>query len=130
MMRSPDILIFMRTASDIARCMYDAGLDPCAGQEVDVARHLKDRKLQRTLPQFFKPEIWFEVCQALLAAGRGDLIPANSPGAALKARMARSRRELTEGRYVHTIEAGDKPKPAQRGAAPAAGDWPHRKSTR
>jgi hypothetical protein len=36
--------------------MYDTGLDPFTGQEVYVARHLRDRKLQRALLQFFKPE--------------------------------------------------------------------------
>ena len=39
-----------------------------------VARHLRDRKLQRALLQFFKPENYFEVRQALLQAGRQDLI--------------------------------------------------------
>ena len=56
-MRSPDILILMRIANDIATCMYYTGLDPFTGQEVYVARHLRDRKLQRALLQFFKPEI-------------------------------------------------------------------------
>ena len=66
-MRSPDILIFMLMASDIATCMYYTGLDPFTGQEVYVARHLRDRKLQRALLQFFKPENYFEVRKALLA---------------------------------------------------------------
>ena len=64
----------MRMASDIATCMYYTGLDPFTGQEVYVARHLRDRKLQRALLQFFKPENYFEVRKALLAAGRHDLI--------------------------------------------------------
>jgi hypothetical protein len=74
MMRSPDILIFMRTASDIATCMYDAGLDPFAGREVHVARHLWDRKVNRALLKFFKPENSFEVRDALLEAGWQELI--------------------------------------------------------
>ena len=37
-------------------------------------RHLRDRKLQRALMQFFKPENYFEVRKALLKAGRQDLI--------------------------------------------------------
>jgi hypothetical protein len=129
---------FLWMPPDIATCMYYTGLDPFTGQEVYVARHLKDRKLQRALLQFFKPENYFEVRQALLAAGRGDLIgsgcdcliPANPPRAALQARMAKARRDLTEGRYFHTVEGGDTPKPGRTGTAPPAGYRPHRKSAR
>lgn len=35
-----------------------------SGKLVEVARHVKDRKLQRVLMQFFKPEDSFEVCEA------------------------------------------------------------------
>ena len=38
-------MTIMRMASDIATCMYYTGLDPLTGQEVYVARHLRDRKL-------------------------------------------------------------------------------------
>jgi hypothetical protein len=31
-----------------------------SGRPVEVARHLRDRKPQRALMQFFKPENWFE----------------------------------------------------------------------
>jgi uncharacterized radical SAM protein YgiQ len=136
--RPDQVQDFIPAPFDIATCMYYTGLDPFTGQEVHVARHLKDRKLQRALLQFFKPENYFEVRQALLAAGRGDLIgsgcdcliPANPPKAALQARMAKARRDLTEGRYVHTVESGEKPRPQPAGAAPVAGYRPHRKSTR
>ena len=37
-------------------------------------RHLRDRKMQRALMQFFKPENYFEVREALIEAGRQDLI--------------------------------------------------------
>ena len=39
-----------------------------------TAKKLNDRKLQRALLQFFKPENYFEVREALLKAGRADLI--------------------------------------------------------
>ena len=39
-----------------------------------IAKHLRDRKLQRALLQFFKPENYFEVRRALEQAGRQDLI--------------------------------------------------------
>ncbi len=65
---------FIPAPFDIATCMYYTGLDPFTGEEVYVAKHLRDRKLQRALLQFFKPENYFEVRQALSAAGRSDLI--------------------------------------------------------
>lgn len=96
---------------DIATCMYYTGIGPFTGQEVYTARNLRDRRLQRALLQFFKPENYFEVREALMKAGRQDLIgagcdaliPANPPRAALRARMERANRTLDEGRYVHTV---------------------------
>ncbi len=90
------MLNFMRMAIDIATCMYYTGLDPFTGEDVYVARHLGDRKLQRALLQFFKPENYFEVREALLKAGRSDLIGSgcealipSQPKAALRAAWRR-----------------------------------------
>ena len=55
----------LRAPPDIATCMCYTGIDPFTKQEVYVARHLRDRKLQRALMQFFKPENYFEVRKAL-----------------------------------------------------------------
>jgi hypothetical protein len=41
---------------------------------VPVARKVKARQVQRALLQYFKPENWFEVRNALEGAGRQDLI--------------------------------------------------------
>ena len=76
--------------------------------------------------QFFKPENYFEVREALLKAGRGDLIgsrlrrpdPGQPPKAALQARMEKANESLGEGKYVHQI-----PNPE-----PNAGYRPGRKS--
>jgi hypothetical protein len=46
--------------------MYYTGIDPFSKEEVYVARHLRDRKLQRALMQFFKPVNWFTVREALI----------------------------------------------------------------
>ncbi len=109
---------------DIATCMYHTGIDPFTGEEVFTAKHLRDRKLQRALLQFFKPENDFEVRGALLKAGRSDLIgsgcdaltPANPPKAALLTRMEKANRSVTEGQYVHSIPGTTprtKPAPAR-----------------
>jgi hypothetical protein len=53
--------------------MYNTGIDPFSKQEVYVARNLRDRKLQRALLQFFKPDNYFEVRKALIQAERQHL---------------------------------------------------------
>jgi uncharacterized radical SAM protein YgiQ len=112
--RPDQVQDFIPAPFDIATCMYYTGIDPFTGEEVHVARNLGDRKLQRALLQFFKPENYFEVREALLKAGRSDLIGsgcdclilAQPPREALRARMKRASQILAEGRYVHTVDAG------------------------
>jgi Domain of unknown function (DUF3362) len=72
--RPLDTLMFMQMTRDVATCMYYTGIDPFSKQEVYVARNLRDRKLQRALLQFFKPDNYFEVRKALDQAGRAGLI--------------------------------------------------------
>ena len=60
--------------------------------------------------QFFKPENYFMVREALLKAGRGDLIgngcdcliPSQPPKAAIEARRQRAN-EVAEGDHYHTV---------------------------
>ncbi len=47
--------------------MYYTGIDPFTKQEVYIAKGLRDRKMQWALMQFFKPENWFTVREALIA---------------------------------------------------------------
>jgi uncharacterized radical SAM protein YgiQ len=111
--RPDQVQDFIPAPFDIATCMYYTGLDPFTGKEVYIARHLRDRKLQRALMQFFKPQNYFMVREALLKAGRQDLIgsgcdcliPAQPPKAALRARMEKANESLGEGKYVHQIPA-------------------------
>lgn len=113
--RPDQVQDFIPAPFDVATCMYYTGIDPFSGNEVFVARHLRDRKLQRALLQFFKPENYFEVRKALEQAGRIDLIgggcdaliPAQPPKEALQARRERAN-QGARGDYVHTI-----PKPGK-----------------
>jgi hypothetical protein len=135
--RSPSILDFMEIAHDIVTCMYYTGLDPFTGEEVYTAKHLRDRKLQRALLQFFKPENYFEVREVLQKAGRQDLIgsgcdallSANPPKVALLSRMAKANQSLSEGKYVHTISGEAKAAPAQS-SANSTGYRPHRRTAK
>ncbi|MFO0798679.1 MAG: DUF3362 domain-containing protein [Gemmataceae bacterium] len=54
--------------------MWYTGIEPFTKKPVTIARKLRDRKLQRALRQFFKPENDFLVRDALAQAGRADLI--------------------------------------------------------
>ena len=136
-MRSPAILIFMRMASDMATCMYYTGLDPFTGPEVYIARDLRNRKLQRALLQFFKPENYFEVRKALLAAGRHDLIgggcdcliPAHPPREAIEARQRRAN-EAASGDHYHSVANPAKGEPVGERGLPNQGYRPGRKTAR
>ncbi len=64
---------FIPAPLDIATCMYYTGVDPFTKKPVAIARKLRDRRTQRALMQFFKPENYFEVREALRSrANRSD----------------------------------------------------------
>ena len=104
--RPDQVQDFIPSPFDIAACMYHTGLDPFSGKPVYIAKHLGDRKLQRALLQFFKPENYFEVRKALEQAGRQDLIgadcdcliPAKPPKEAFDGRRRRANEELGDQR--------------------------------
>jgi uncharacterized radical SAM protein YgiQ len=117
--RPDQVQDFIPAPFDVAACMYHTGLDPFTKQPVYVARDLRDRKMQRALMQFFKPENYFEVRKALIAAGRADLIggcegliPAQPPKEALRARRQRANANF-RGEYYHAV-----PNPSRRGYRP------------
>jgi hypothetical protein len=128
---------FIPAPFDIATCMFYTGIDPFTGEEVYVARGLRDRKMQRAMMQFFKPENYFMVREALLKAGRGDLIgngcdcliPAQPPKAAIEARRRRAN-EATEGDHYHSIANPAKGEPVGERGLPNHGYRPGRKTSR
>jgi hypothetical protein len=61
---------------------------------VPVARKVKARQVQRALLQYFKPENWFEVRNALVGAGRLDLI-GDRPECLIPARPPRGARDAS-----------------------------------
>ena len=114
---------YMSSAADVATCLYYTGNDPFTKEEAHVARGLRDRKMRPALTQFFRPENWFTVREALIDAGRADLIgngcdcliPAQPPKEAIEAR----RRRANEGDHYHTVANPAKgEKPGERGAGP------------
>jgi hypothetical protein len=132
--RPDQVQDFIPAPFDIATCMYYTGIDPFTKQEVYIARQLHDRKLQRALMQFFKPENYFLVREALLQAGRGDLIgngcdcliPAEPPKAAIEAR----RRRANDADHYHSVANPAKGEPAGERGLPNKGYRPGRKSAK
>ncbi len=113
---------FMPTPFDIATCMYYTGIDPITGETVYVAKGEKQRRLQRALLQYWKPENYFAVREALLTEGREDLIgegphcliPAKPP------REARAAREKTPSGKSRAGRngSGRQPRPSHPGYRP------------
>ncbi len=103
---------FIPAPMDVATTMFHTGLDPMTMKPVDTAVRLRDRKVQRALLQYFKPENWFAVRRALLDRGRKDLIgsgplaliPESPPKAAVEAR--RKQAKDGDATYVHADDAG------------------------
>ncbi len=107
---------FIPAPLDVATCMYYTGLDPFTKKPVFIAKALRERKAQRALMQFFKPENYFEVRDALKEAGRSDLIgegcdcliPSKPPKEAIAKRRDDANQRF-RGEYVHKI-----PNPASK----------------
>jgi uncharacterized radical SAM protein YgiQ len=136
--RPDQVQDFIPAPFDIATCMYYTGIDPFSKKPVHIAKGLRDRKMQRALMQFFKPENWFTVREALIEAGRQDLIgngcdcliPAQPPKEAIEARRRRANRAVGgEDDHYHTVANPAKgEKPGERGLN--KGYRPGRKSAR
>jgi uncharacterized radical SAM protein YgiQ len=120
---------FIPTPHDLATAMYYTGKNPDTGETVAIARGMKDRRVQRALLQFFKPENYFEVRDALLKAGRRDLIgtgcdaliPSEPPREAILARRERADKDFHE--HTHMKDA---PKSEKKGYRPARAGWTRR----
>ena len=116
--RPDQVQDFIPGPFDIATCMYHTGIDPMTGREVYVAKGMRERRLQRALLQFFKPENDALVREALQKTGRTDLIgsspecliPINPPRQAAKRQSHKKR--------------------PKKSAAPGQGYRPHRKTAR
>jgi radical SAM superfamily enzyme YgiQ (UPF0313 family) len=135
--RPDQVQDFIPAPFDIATCMYYTGIDPFTKEEVYVARHLRDRKLQRALMQFFKAENYFEVRKALEQAGRTDLIgggcdcliPAQAPREAIDARRKRAN-AVAEHDHYHSVANPARGEAAGERGLPKRGYRPGRKTAR
>jgi hypothetical protein len=131
--RPDQVQDFIHAPFDIATCMWYTGIDPISGKPVQSAKNFRDRKMQRALMQFFKPENWFLVRAALIEAGRQDLIggcdgliPAHPPKEAIEAR----RKQINDPDHYHSVvnPTPDENHPARSTKQTAVGYRPGRKT--
>ncbi len=127
---------FIPSPFDIAACMYHTGLDPMTRKPVKVVKGLKDRRMQRALLQFFKPENYFEVRRALEQAGRHDLIgsgcdcliPERPPKEAIDRKRREATQAFTESTSGDHIRGGPRARKEPRGRK-SVGYRPKRRGT-
>jgi uncharacterized radical SAM protein YgiQ len=137
--RPDQVQDFIPAPMDVATAMYYTGIDPFTKRPVHIARRLRDRKLQRALMQFFKPENYFEVRKALVEARRTDLIgpgcdcliAERPPREAMEQRRNNANQHF-RGEYVHTIPAGERRKRTRKKSrhAPGSGYRPDAKKAK
>jgi len=108
---------FIPAPMDIATCMYFTGLDPETLEPVPVAKGQRARDEQRALLQYWKPENYASVRDALQKAGREDLI-GNGPGCLIGARPPRlaETRDAARARKGRQEGAGYRQSARGRGA--------------
>jgi uncharacterized radical SAM protein YgiQ len=117
---------FIPLPMDPATCMYYTETDPANGEPVYVAKGSRERRLQRALLQFWKPENYADVCEALSLSGREDLIGVG-PDCLISIRPPR---QASRGREPPDRVA----RPSRKAAPPArpadrpVGYRPHRKT--
>jgi uncharacterized radical SAM protein YgiQ len=107
---------FIPGPMDIATCIYYTGQDPISGEPVYVPRGDRERRLQRALLQYFKPENYGDVREALKQAGRLDLA-GDGPACLIPSHWPKG-------------TAGRKSRPPRAKEQPAAGYRPYRKTAK
>jgi radical SAM superfamily enzyme YgiQ (UPF0313 family) len=73
-LRPRQVQDFIPTPMSMATCMYYTGLDPANGEPVYTAKDLHEKRLQKALLLYWDEAHHDEVREALVNAGRRDLI--------------------------------------------------------
>jgi uncharacterized radical SAM protein YgiQ len=114
-LRPDKVQDFIPGPMDIATCMYYTGQDPISGELVYVPRGERERRLQRSLLQYFKAENYGDVREALKQADRLDLV-GDGPECLIPSHWPKM--------------AGRKSGPSRAKGKPASGYRPHRKTSK
>lgn len=94
---------FYPTPGTLSTCMYYTGIDPITGGQVYVPSDPEEKRMQRAMLHFNKPENAKFVRKALRLIGRDDLI-GNGPEALVK---SENQRDKSGGRAVKGGEKSD-----------------------
>lgn len=107
-MRPRQVQDFIPTPMSMATCMYYTGIDPFTKAPVYTAKEMHEKRLQKALLLYWDPAHHDEAREALIKAGRADLIgskphclvpPASGKGAMpIAMRRARAERGKPKGR--------------------------------
>src|SRR5690606_8159960 len=73
-MRPRQVQDFIPTPMSMATAMYHSGLDPFSLEPVYTAKTLREKRMMKALAFYWDKEQWPMAREALLAAGRKDLI--------------------------------------------------------
>lgn len=73
-LRPRQVQDFIPTPMSMATSMYVTGLDPQSQKPVFVAKSLREKRMQKALLQYWDPSQHVLAREALIKAGRGDLI--------------------------------------------------------
>ena len=98
-LRPEQVQDFTPTPGSAATCMYYSGYDPFSKKEVYFAKSAKERKMQRALMQYWLPENEELVREALIIAGRKDLI-GNLPKCLVKARGSKINQKISKNTHA------------------------------
>ena len=115
-LRPRQVQDFYPTPGTASTCMFYTGLDPWTMQPVYVPTDPYEKKLQRTLLQYWKPENRRLVIEALVRAGREDLI-GHGPDCLVQPdrEYLLSRRAAAQGGPDRRLAAGERPAARRRG---------------
>lgn len=98
---------FYPTPSTISTVMYYTGIDPRNGQKVYACKNPHEKLLQRALIQYRNPSNYELVREALIKAGREDLI-GFSDKCLIRPRKIKTRNEVENGRTKNKVGHGGK----------------------
>ena len=73
-MRPRQVQDFIPTPMAVATTMFYTGLDPLTNEPVYTARDLREKRMMKALVFYWDPQHWPLARQALIEAGRRDLI--------------------------------------------------------
>jgi uncharacterized radical SAM protein YgiQ len=101
---------FIPTPMSMAACMYHTGVDPFTRKPVYTAKDLHEKRLQKALLLYWDPAHHDEAREALIKAGRGDLI-GTKPHCLVPPASGKGALPL----YMQRMQAARRRRPAPRG---------------